>query len=248
MQNDKNEILDYWNRNDVESMYDKHLLDQEIQLIKSHLTEDSRILDVGCGEGEGTLQYASIPNVEIHAADFSDTRLEKAKQNLQGLSNVKLLKIDFLKDYVLEEKYDFIISQRFLINIKGWDVQKKVISNLIELLKPEGRLLLFEGSKIGTNELNNFRDVFGLPPISIKWHNDFLDDNEMTWFLKEKKLTLFAKYGLGEYFLLTRGLRPVLSDDLNWNSKFNEDATKPLLKNLLGLNDKFSRLKLWIIG
>ena len=73
------EVLKYWNQDDVESMYDKNLLNLEIKLIKKRITEKSKILDAGCGEGEGTLEYSKIPGVKVHAVDFSETRL-----NIQG--------------------------------------------------------------------------------------------------------------------------------------------------------------------
>lgn len=53
MDHDNGNILAYWNRQDVESMYDKHLLNAEIELIRRRITVNSKILDAGCGEGEG---------------------------------------------------------------------------------------------------------------------------------------------------------------------------------------------------
>src|SRR5688572_19882676 len=122
-----NDVLNYWNDDNVESMYDKHLLNGEIQLIKSKLTKNVKILDAGCGEGEGTLEYAQIPGSIIHAVDFSDTRLKKAKERLKDCKNIVFKKVDFLGSYDLDKDYDFIISQRFLINIMDFETQLKVI-------------------------------------------------------------------------------------------------------------------------
>ena len=61
MMHDNEEVLEHWNRDDVESMYDKHLLNAEIELIKRRITPNTKILDAGCGEGEGTLAYSAIP-------------------------------------------------------------------------------------------------------------------------------------------------------------------------------------------
>lgn len=55
MKYDKNKTLEYWNKEDVESMYDKHLLNAEISIIKKHIPENIKLLDAGCSEGEGTL-------------------------------------------------------------------------------------------------------------------------------------------------------------------------------------------------
>jgi len=174
MKKDKKSILDHWNEKNVESMYDKNLLNAEIDLIKKHIQPNSKILDAGCGEGEGTYVYSSIKGVEIHAVDFSDTRLKKASRRLKGRKNVTLKKIDFLNKYELDKDYDIIISQRFIINIPEWQLQKQVLLGFMNMLKTGGQLIMLEGSKNGANDLNEFRKAYGLEPIPIQWHNYFL--------------------------------------------------------------------------
>ena len=239
-------IMEYWNRDEVESMYDKNLLNAEIRLIKKRVTSNSKILDAGCGEGEGTIEYSKIPDSFVHAVDFSDKRLEKATERLKNVKNVLIQKVDFLGDYSLRNDYDYIVSQRFLINLMEWELQSKVILNLMSMLKPCGKLLMLEGSQQGVKELNDFRSLWGLEPISVKWHNLFFDDDKLKVFMNDKGFTLLEQDGLGSYFLLTRGIRPVLDKDLNWESKFNEIAAQSSIEDLLNIGLKFSRLKLWV--
>lgn len=240
------EVLEYWNQAQVKSMYDKNLLNLEISLIKKRIAEKSKILDAGCGEGEGTLEYSKIPGVRVQAVDFSDTRLEKAVRKLSGQNNVILKKVDFLGNYSLDRDYDIIISQRFLINLMDWTLQKKVLLDFKSMLKRGGKLILLEGSSNGVNSLNNFRKLFGLKPIPVKWHNLFLDDKVLIEFMKSHGLELIEEDGLGEYFMLTRGIRPLFEKELNWKSKFNKNASSPEIKDVLHLGTNLSRLKLWI--
>ncbi len=246
MVHNNNEVLAYWNQENIESMYDKFLINQEIDLIKKFIPVGAKILDAGCGEGEGTLAYASIKGSSVHAADFSDMRINKAKERLGKINNVRINKIDFLGSYELDYNYDVIISQRFLINLMEWDLQKKVIRDLSGRLKVNGLLLLLEGSNNGVERLNNFRALFNLPPIPVKWHNLFFEDTKLEKYLTDLGLGLTAKEGLSEYFLLTRGLRPYFEKELNWDSKFNSISASDELKLLLSLGDKYSRLKLWV--
>lgn len=246
MVHNNKEVLDYWNQDEVESMYDKHLINSEIQLIKRQIKNNSKILDAGCGEGEGTLIYSDIPGAIIHAVDFSETRLKKAKKTLAGKDNVTLKKVDFLGEYSLDNDYDFIISQRFLINLMEWDLQKKVLTDIMGMLKKGGRFLMLEGSIDGVDELNNFRKIFKLNPIEIKWHNLFFSDKKLIEFMETSGFKLISTDGLGEYFMLTRGIRPVFDKNLNWDDEFNLIATDIKLRELLGLKDRLSRLKLWI--
>jgi ubiquinone/menaquinone biosynthesis C-methylase UbiE len=239
-------ILEYWNRNDVESMYDKHILNSEIELIKQHIQPNSKILDAGCGEGEGTIAFSRIPEVFVHATDFSDTRIRMARQRLERCKNVILKKVDFLKKYSLDNDYDIVISQRFLINLPSWNLQKKVLSDLMTMLKIGGKLVVLEGCKQGVDSLNEFREVWGLNPIPVKWHNLFLDDNELKMFMRGSHFDLIKEDGIGVYFFLTRGIRPILDEDLNWDSEFNRIAAFRKNEELLGFRDRFSRLKLWV--
>ncbi len=70
--------------------------------------------------------------------------------------------------------------------MQEWDLQKKVLEDLIALLKPGGRLLLLEGSQQGADSLNEFRAAWGLDPIPVKWHNLFLDDVKLVSFMKSQ--------------------------------------------------------------
>lgn len=246
MIHNQKEVLDYWNDNEVESMYDKHLLNSEIALLLKRVPAGAKILDAGCGEAEGTLAYSSVPGTTVHAVDFSETRLEKARERLAGRPNVKCKQVDFLGTYELDRDYDIVISQRFLINLMEWELQQRVLLDLVSMLKTGGRLLMLEGSKQGVDSLNEFRSAVGLEPIPVKWHNLFFDDHALVDFMKQHGCRLVDEDGLGTYFLLSRGVRPLLDQTLNWDSDFNRLAASERVGELLQLGPKFSRLKLWV--
>lgn len=240
------QVLSHWEDKNVESMYDKYLLQAEINLICGQIQQGSKILDAGCGEGEGTLAYVKILDSKVHAVDFSETRLQKAKERLQGHDNVTLKQMDFVGNYLLDNDYDIIICQRFLINITDWEIQKKILLDLVKLLKKGGKIILLEGYVQGVNELNQFRSQWGLPDIPVQWHNLFFDDNKLIPFMVEHGLSITKEDGFGAYFLLTRGVRPTLQENLNWNSDFNKIAAVSTTEKMLGFGCKFSRLKLWV--
>lgn len=246
MVHNQKEVLDYWNDHAVESMYDKHLLNAEIELLRKQIPAGSKILDAGCGEAEGTLVYASIPGTTVHAVDFSETRLAKARERLAAQSNVTCKQVDFLGTYELDRDYDVVVSQRFLINLMEWRLQQAVLLDLASLLKRGGRLLMLEGSRQGVESLNQFRAALELEPIDVKWHNLFFDDDVLVEFMTQNGLKLVVEDGLGSYFMLTRGVRPCLDQNLNWDSEFNRLAATEKIDELLALGPKFSRLKLWV--
>ena len=240
------QVLAHWNEQDVESMYDKHLLNAEIELIRRRITTNAKILDAGCGEGEGSIVYSAIPGVVVHAVDFSETRLAMARQRLSGRENVLLKQVDFLGEYLCDKDYDFVISQRFLINLMEWPLQQRVLLDLMSRLKPGGKLLMLEGSRQGVECLDELRSALGLEPISVKWHNLFFDDNVLISFMQQKGYGLIEQDGLGTYFMLTRGIRPALDAVVDWDCEFNRRAALPGMKDLLGFETAFSRLKLFV--
>lgn len=246
MQHNGAEILNYWNQPNVESMYDKHLLNAEISLIRARIPPGVKILDAGCGEGEGTLVYASISGTTVYAVDSSETRLELARRRLATYVNIKLSQVDFLGEYTLDTDFDIVVSQRFLINLLEWDLQRKVLADLMTLLRTGGKLLLLEGSQQGVDSLNQFRAAWGLDPIPIKWHNLFFDDVQLIAFMNSQGYQLLEEVGLGTYFMLTRGIRPILDRDLHWDCEYNRLAATKRIDELLGLGGRFSRLKLWV--
>lgn len=243
---DNDGVLQHWEKDEVESMYDKHCLNAEIELIKQHIPENAKILDAGCGEGEGTFVYSAINGTVVHGADFSEKRLEKASKLLKERNNVTLKKVDFLGEYSLDNDYDIVVTQRFLINLMEFDLQKKVLLDLMGMLKKNGKLLILEGSKTGVDSLNDFRAIFGLEPINVRWHNLFFDDEQLVEFMDQNGFKLLKEDGLGAYFMLTRGIRPIFDKDLNWDSDFNRFSADPKTGELLGLGSKLSRLKFWM--
>lgn len=221
-------IHQYWDNLKNLSMPDRYLFQLEINIIKS-LLDSGKLLDVGCGDGEATAVYAQNRNITATGIDFSAARLKVARHRYP---QIKFFYYD-LTQKKPRGKYDYIISQRFLINLVTWSQQKKVIKNLIDHLSPRGKLILCEGSLQGAKSLNQFRGKLHLKPIPIRWHNVFIDDNNLL------KLGFKLIGGFGGYFLLTRGVRPYFDSQTDWHCVFNRLATK------VNLPVDFSRLKVW---
>lgn len=247
MDSEKQSVLDYWNDPSVESMYDKHLLSAEIRLIRDRIAPGSKVLDAGCGEGETTHAYSTVAGVSICGADFSETRLAKAEERLSGVRNVTLKQVDFLGGIALDKDFDAIISQRFVINIMDWGEQIRIIRRLMGHLRQGGRLLLLEGYQEGVEQLNSLRASMGLEPIPVRWHNRFLEESKLLPAMEAAGHALIEEDGLGEYFVLTRGVRPAIdATNLDWNCEFNRRAALPGVRERLQLGSRCSRLKLWV--
>ncbi len=98
-------------------------------------------LEVGCGPGTWT------PLVRNHtekllAVDISDTMIDEARKNLQGLD------VDFwngdIMDYESEEKFDLIFSIRAF---EYFPKQEEFISKAFQMLNPGGKLFIITKTK-----------------------------------------------------------------------------------------------------
>lgn len=224
-------------------MYDKVLLASESREIAKHIPPLSRVCDAGCGEGEGTAEYAAKA-LEVEAFDNSDTRLAMAKARLAGSSNIVFYKQDVREPFGVGGRFEVVVSQRVLINLSSWEEQKKAFDNMVRATKK--RLILSEGSNNGVGALNAFRGLYGLPPIPVPSHNRFLDDDELLNHAHRSGLMLVESVGLGAFYLLTRGVQPVLKSEFHWASMFNMISSGDDVKKLLPSLDKFARVKIWV--
>jgi ubiquinone/menaquinone biosynthesis C-methylase UbiE len=241
------EVKEYWNDKQVASMYDKNLLKIEIESISKYLQPSYNVLDAGCGEAETTRIYAEKCK-SIIGADFSDTRLEFARKNLEGVANVTLTTVDFIEGAEFKEQsFDAVISQRFLINIKNPEIQYKVIGDFYKMLKPGGHLLLLEGFEQGTKQLNSIRKELNLDEIPVKWHNLYFDDDLFESKITKIGFNIEAQKDFSLYFLLTRALNARLHHPNvpQWNDPLNNLAVElDAIVDIQGL----SRLKLYVLS
>ena len=231
-----------WADKSVESMYDKTLLALEIAAIKKRLRTGQFVVDAGCGEGEGTAQYADVAFVS--AFDKSPERLDMARERVG--SDVCLFQHDVRERIPIGMAVDAVISQRLLINLASWAEQERALDNLTAILRPGGRLILSEGSQEGVTELNVWRAIYGLPPIPIPAHNVFLSDGDLLEYTDSHGFDLQAWDDFGAYYLLTRGVQPALREDFHWDSPFNRASASPRIKELFVDTDRFSRIKVWV--
>ncbi len=219
------DIGKYWNDPGVESMYDKNLLEVEIAAISEYLSEADEVLDIGCGEGEGTTKYFEKVN-KIVGLDVSPVRLQKLKDRNVHIETLQMDMKD-LSSARVKMRFTKVITQRSLINLKSFDEQKKVILAIHSLLEDRGRYLMLEGFLEGSNEINRIRTDFGLPPIDIKWHNCFFDKekliNEAGSHFELEEMRDFSAY-----FFLTRVVNAVLKhpEVPRWDDPMNQLAKR----------------------
>lgn len=150
----------------------------ERQIILRHIrtTPTARVLDVGCGPG-ATLRWLSdrMPRNTLVGlepnADLYRTAVEE--QESGPGSSLTFLAGDHT---TVPGKWDYIYTQRMLIQLRSWEAQYEAIQMLRNHLTPEGRLVCVEPVQYGLQKLNAARQTVGLPDIVPPGHTHYLPD------------------------------------------------------------------------
>ena len=168
--------LDFWNERALvganAGTNDFIAKEIEMKTISSYIDKSSEakyILDFGCGNGLTLIHLAKIhENYSFVGIDFSENMIKEAqklivKENLQD--RVKLIVGNENALDSLDTSFDYIYTERALINLDSFNLQGACILKLISLLKKNGKYLMCECSLDGLKQINDYRKVFGLDEI-----------------------------------------------------------------------------------
>ena len=217
------EVKKYWDSKETQSMVDKDLIEIETNAILGQLEAQDRVLDVGCGEGESTVRYFEKVG-ELTAIDYSETRIEKLKESNDKISTI-LMDMRELRPDKFKSKFDKVITQRSLINLKDFNEQIGVIKRIHSLLNKNGKYIMLEGFNEGVEEVNRIRNDFGLKSIPVRWHNRFFNKRELLDSISSIfKLEYERDFSL--YFFLTRVFKSTLiyPEEPKYHDDFNRLA------------------------
>lgn len=104
------------------------------------------VFDAGCGEGKVAIYLAKKYNFNVVGVDLLDWAIKKAKENA-SYENVQN-KVDFkVMDYTdlkfPDKKFDGVYTMETLVHVPDY---RKALRQFYRILKPKGRLVLFEYS------------------------------------------------------------------------------------------------------
>ena len=193
---------------------DTYYRNLEIERIEDYLKDGKTILDVGCGNGYSTLKFAQkFKKAKFVGVDYSEEMIKWASRNLEKAPSSVVRRVAFEVGDVRKlsklpalagGRFDFIVSERCLINLLAWREQKEALMQMKKLLKPRGQIILTENTQEGLARLNHLRKIFNLFPIKTRWHNYYMPQEKLLKFAK-KVFKVREVNNIGSlYYILSR--------------------------------------------
>lgn len=203
----------------------------EYMLSQSGITKDSRVLDLGCGNGNTAIWLSQQTGCEVVGVDLSGVRIENAKTKAQEYPSLRL---DFVKasatDLPFEDKsFTHVWSQATLYHVHDRHEALRETYRLLE----EGGTFIFDDLISPTQEINEMARKYVYdrllfePIFSLNSYKEFLSELGFmvlaTQDLKEhlyKSYELLSQLAVGKYPELSaaydRMCEAIRTDQLGW--------------------------------
>jgi len=202
----------------------------EIQRIGDYLKDGTKVLDVGCGNGFSTIKFAAkLSHATFIGLDYSEGLIHFAQKNLALQKPGIKARLEFIKGDILaldqvarlrNKKFDYIVSERCLINLLNWQQQRQALLSLKKLLKKNGSIILCENTQEGLVSLNQLRQKFDLPEIKVRWHNYYMPQKRFLAFAK-KNFIVEDIHNIGSlYYIISRVVYAKLCASKNQEPKY----------------------------
>ncbi len=202
MNNKEKQIQKFWDEqgkvfktSDLATAPDTYYRQLEIRRIEEYLKNGTAVLDIGCGNGFSTIRFARrFPRATFVGVDYSPQLIHFANTSLAKERRALRKRIQFIEGDVLalqkiaalkNKTFDFVVSERCLINLLNWEQQRQALLSLKKYLKRNGRIVLCENTQEGLARLNQLRRTVDLPDIKVRWHNYYMPQRKFLSFAKE---------------------------------------------------------------
>jgi SAM-dependent methyltransferase len=228
-------LIDFWESEANElgetpqvTIRDHYFRIHELHALLAFIPACSRLLDVGCGSGFGTL-FMSARAEHTLGIDFARAMISWADRlrddadyragileqfsPLFGWSGRPGASLDFEQGDILhlvprQEPFDVITGQRILINLPTDEEQLAALRGLRSLARPGSWLILTEATTQGHRRTDEYRASFGIPPLEKYWHNHYVDEGLFSDGWSAAGWNVVNTLGFDTYTLLSKVVYP----------------------------------------
>ena len=127
----------------------KKWFNEEKKYLRKNITKDSKILEVGCGEGRSLKDIIDITK-NLTGIEHDPQAVNKTKIRFRNYPNIKIIRADAVKLPFDNKSFDFVICMTTLANF-GKN-KFKVFDEMKRVLKDGGRIIISVFSENAFNE------------------------------------------------------------------------------------------------
>ena len=173
------------------------------------VTAQTKLLDIGCGDGEILIQIHNMLQCNITALDGSKCMLDELKQKLKihNINDVVVVNEKLETNSLLNKSFDLIISNSVLHHVKSpslfWE-------NVIDLTKPGGFIAVMDLFRPETESslIKTLKTYGGNDPVLLKDFENSLRaaytiDEVHEQLLKSSAITYHVKPISDRHFFVT---------------------------------------------
>ncbi|HBG27361.1 MAG: hypothetical protein A2Y10_18840 [Planctomycetes bacterium GWF2_41_51] len=230
----------------VSGTNDYLLKNLELDVLRKRIPDKSKILDVGCGNGETLITLVKEKNCSGVGIDFSPKMVELAKGNAvkAGLQE-NLQFVEGALEQIPGEigLFDSIITERSLINLDSEEKQYKAFLGIMSHLKTKGRYYMIESCIEGLERTNELRISLGLEAMAPPWHNLFFKEGIVAKWADDKYVLEEVFPFSSTYHFLSRVVYAKIAHDKKEELRYDSDIN--LVSCKLPPIGNFGPVRLW---
>lgn len=190
--------IDFWEKL-LANMPDsyKRWFEEERKYLLKHVTKNSRVLEVGCGDGRSIKDILDI-TTNIIGIDHEEKAVSDGKNNFKDYKSIKILKAKAENLPFKDKDFDFVICMTTFANFA--DSKQRVLSEMKRVLQDDGFIIISVFSEDAFEERIKMYKKLNAPIKEIKGTTVIFDeeigDNISEQFSKEQLIDIFNKANL----------------------------------------------------
>jgi ubiquinone/menaquinone biosynthesis C-methylase UbiE len=172
---------------------------EEKRYLLSNIKRNSKVLDVGCGDGRTIKELLQITN-KITGVDNDIKAVKFARRNFKRFSKTKILLADAKALPIKNAAFDYIVCMGNTFGNFGAD-KYQILREMRRVLKPRGKIIISVYSEDALDERLKAYKKIGLGVTVIRKSNTILLDIKQTntniseQFSKVRLANIFKKVG-----------------------------------------------------
>ena len=158
----ENDVRTFYNNNYEKFDNSRFSIWKAVRQFVNNITEDSLVLDAGCGNGKNML-YMQTRDIKVIGIDFCDKLLNICKEKQLNVKYADVRNIPFENN-----TFDYVISIAVIHHLSIESNRRNAINEMLRVCKPNGKILV---SVWALEQDKDSRFKFTLGDNIVKWED-----------------------------------------------------------------------------